>query len=74
MLYFKFASVAALGDVCTALIYGLIAMLLPASNLLNLLIATVVSLIVPNVLFILIFYRTEEFKYFKNIALSKLKR
>ena len=74
MLYFKFASVAALGVVCTALVYGLIAMVLPASNLLSLLVATVVSLIVPNALFILIFFKTEEFKYFKNIALSKLKR
>jgi len=74
LLYFKYIFIAAIGVLGTVGVYKLILALAPVSGLLSLCVSIIVSLIVPNTIFILLLGRTEEFKYFKNIAFSKLRR
>lgn len=41
---------------------------------LNLLVSMILSVITPNILYLLLFRKTKEYLYFKNIIISKLKR
>ena len=73
-LYFKYILVTLAAVAVTWLASKGISSLLPDSNLLTLAVATLVSLVVPNLLFLILFGRTEEFEYYKNFALRKLRR
>lgn len=73
-LYFKYVVISALGVVCTAAVYALVTYCFSLSGILALVIAALISLVIPNVLFALIFRRTEEFQYYKNFVLNLLRR
>lgn len=73
-LYFKYAFITVLGVVATWGAKSLLTPLLGQSAILALLVAVVLSAIVPNLVFILFFRNSEEFKYYVQIALSKVKR
>ena len=74
MLYFKYIIIAAIGVLLTSAVYQLTALALPDSDLLRLIVSVAIAAVVPNAFFILLFHKTEEFKYYKDMALSKLKR
>lgn len=73
-LYFKYAFITVLAVILTWATKTFLVTFVNGSSILILLISTVLSAVIPNLLFILLFKNSEEFKYFKNIALSKLKR
>lgn len=73
-LYFKYVAITVLAVAVTWFIKNLIVSLLPSSALLILFVSIVLSAIIPNILFLLFFKNSEEFKYYKNMALSKFKR
>lgn len=73
-LYFKYVFITAFAVLSTALINKFTVQLLPDATIFAFLWASLLSLVISNLIFILIFYKTEEFKYFKNMAISKLKR
>ena len=73
-LYFKYALITFIGVLTTILPYRFISLTAGFPNIIMLLIATVLSAIIPNVIFILFLKNTEEFQYFKEIALAKLNK
>lgn len=72
-LYLKYALITILSVVLTSLSCNLINNYFITSNLLNLLVATGLSALIPNLLFIVIFRKTDEFNYFKTLVLDKIK-
>ena len=44
------------------------------NNILEVLINAIICVIVPNTIFILLFHKTEEYKYFKEMMLNLLKK
>ena len=73
-LYFKYVIVAVFGVVLAALVYSLIGSILPDSKLLSFIVAAFVSAVIPNAVFVILLYKTEEFEYFKNMALGKIRK
>lgn len=41
------------------------------SNLLQVIVNIFISILIPNLLILLMFYKTEQFKYFKNLILRR---
>ena len=73
-LYLKYFLITTIGVAVSAAVCQLLFAVLPDSDILNLFAAVIVSVIIPNALFTLAFYKTEEFKYFYNMVFKKIKR
>lgn len=71
-LYIKYVIITLLGVLCTIGIYNLIITKFTEIILVRFMLAAIVSLIVPNVIFVLLLKDTLEFKYFINVVLDKL--
>lgn len=71
-LYFKYAAVTAVAVAVTSVVVKAVCYALNPSAFISLVIAALISLVVPNVFFMLLFGKTEEFKYFKEFLTSKL--
>ncbi len=73
-LYFLYAAVTALACAVTYGVYALLMWVCPMGHLLSFVCAGVISAIVPNGLFMLLFRKTAEYGYFKQFVLSKFRR
>lgn len=72
-LYFKYLLFS---FISVSLTYGILKLLyqFDLSNIICFILSTVLSLIIPNILFIITFRKKEEFNYFKNIIKEKLNK
>lgn len=67
LLYLMYAAITALSCVLSFYICMLV---VKGSGLLAFLLKAIISMLVPNLIIVLLFGRTEEFNYIKNLALS----
>ncbi len=73
-LYFKYVLVALIGFFMTYIPYIYVCQMLSLSTLFKLIVSTVMCTLVPNIIYILIFRKSEEYLYFKQYLFGLLKR